>query len=600
MQLYVYDLSNGMARAMSQGFLGVQIDAVYHTAIVMDGIEYFYGAGVQTAYAGKTHHGRPMETVDLGQTSLDMPTILEYLESLRQIYTAESYDLFAHNCNNFSNDFAMFLVGKNIPAHITSLPETVLKTPFGQMLKPQIDQAMRGVTQAPVPAQNVPQAVSRPSAGASLSTGGRALPQPNGQKASAGSGIVHNVSTAQKLDQLLDQAKTSCACIFFTSATCPPCKIVYPTYDELAEEFASQATLIKVDISQAYDIASRYTVRATPTFMTFLKGRKEHEWSGANAAQLKGNVRMLVQSAFPPHPHEKLSLKTFLRQSTRPIVYSKLPPLEKLTAKLGAAASKPGYQKAVSFIQTRNAEGAREAPLPDLLEIGQTFRDALHELPQEVTFIAYDLLRLMLVDPRASGFFAEEADRRTMLTLLRHVNSLETRCPYNLRIVAIHVGCNLFSSPVFRHSIATDEAVAGELVSLVLSSLQDKDRSQIRVAATSLAMNLATSQYLARQEQRSVMTPGIAYDLAACLCHGIDCEEESKEVVRGLVLALGRIVYKAADSAQDSELLDLISAMDAKSMILKKHDMSGMTIEDKGLLVDVGRELLGSTVTSSS
>lgn len=44
----------------------------------------------------------------------------------------------------------MFLVGKGIPEHITSLPQRVLDTPFGQLLRPQIDNAMRSVTQAPV------------------------------------------------------------------------------------------------------------------------------------------------------------------------------------------------------------------------------------------------------------------------------------------------------------------------------------------------------------------------------------------------------------------------------------------------------------------
>lgn len=34
-KLYVYDLSNGMARAMSQSLLGTQIDAIYHTSIVV-------------------------------------------------------------------------------------------------------------------------------------------------------------------------------------------------------------------------------------------------------------------------------------------------------------------------------------------------------------------------------------------------------------------------------------------------------------------------------------------------------------------------------------------------------------------------------------
>lgn len=149
-QLYVYDLSKGLARQFSQQFLGTYIDAVYHTAIVIQNIEYFFGAGVQTTYAGSTHHGQPMEVISMGKTELPLEVILEYLESLKEVYTAESYDLFMHNCNNFSNDFAMFLVGKGIPDHITSLPQTVLNTPFGMMLRPQLDQAMRSVTQAPV------------------------------------------------------------------------------------------------------------------------------------------------------------------------------------------------------------------------------------------------------------------------------------------------------------------------------------------------------------------------------------------------------------------------------------------------------------------
>ena len=34
-QLYVYDLSRGLARQLSMGLLGKQIDAIYHTSIVV-------------------------------------------------------------------------------------------------------------------------------------------------------------------------------------------------------------------------------------------------------------------------------------------------------------------------------------------------------------------------------------------------------------------------------------------------------------------------------------------------------------------------------------------------------------------------------------
>ncbi len=38
---------------------------------------------------GMTHLGKPMQIIKLGQTTLPMDVIMEYLESLKSIYTAE-------------------------------------------------------------------------------------------------------------------------------------------------------------------------------------------------------------------------------------------------------------------------------------------------------------------------------------------------------------------------------------------------------------------------------------------------------------------------------------------------------------------------------
>ena len=108
-----------------------------------------------------------MKVIKLGKTDLPMDVIDEYVQSLESIYTPESYDLFLHNCNNFTQDLAMFVVGKSIPEEIRSLPETFLRTPMGQMLRSQLDQSMRTMTQAPdaVSGRNAPttNGVSRPN-----------------------------------------------------------------------------------------------------------------------------------------------------------------------------------------------------------------------------------------------------------------------------------------------------------------------------------------------------------------------------------------------------------------------------------------------------
>ena len=40
-------------------------------------------------YPGSTHHGQPMEKIPMGHTQLPLEVILEYLESLKAIYTME-------------------------------------------------------------------------------------------------------------------------------------------------------------------------------------------------------------------------------------------------------------------------------------------------------------------------------------------------------------------------------------------------------------------------------------------------------------------------------------------------------------------------------
>jgi hypothetical protein len=44
--IYLYDISNGMARSFSPMFLGKTIEGIWHTGLVVYGNEYYYGGGV--------------------------------------------------------------------------------------------------------------------------------------------------------------------------------------------------------------------------------------------------------------------------------------------------------------------------------------------------------------------------------------------------------------------------------------------------------------------------------------------------------------------------------------------------------------------------
>ncbi|KAI7551807.1 DUF862-domain-containing protein [Hortaea werneckii] len=572
-QLYVYDLTHGMARQMSQQLLGFKIDAVYHTSLVFNGIEYFFGAGVQTCYAGTTHHGRPMEIESLGATHLPMETILEYLESLKQIYTPESYDLFAHNCNNFTNDFAMFLVGRGIPDHITSLPKRVLDTPFGQMLKPQIDASMRTVTQAPVPAENIPAAN-----GTSNNSKPKETPIMNGSSPEKATrfGQVVSLTDVASLEKKLQEASDTASTIFFTSSTCAPCKLAYPTYDQLAEEH-SNALFVKVDINAARDIAVKYQIRATPTFMSFSKSSKVDEWTGANPTTLKTKVERTIQQTFPPHPHAQLRLPTLQYGSLKPVSYGKVPPLDKLMTKLGELGKDETLSSLRAFVQIRSVD-PREAALPNLETIGSTFRTRVLDLPLENRFAAIDLLRSAMIDPRVSGYFAaeepQESQSNTISTLINHVNQLKNTCPHNLRLVTLHLACNIFSSPLsIQALLQPDTALPALLVDLVTSSLLDPTHPTTVVAASWLAFNLSVSNYCHRRERggQEAVPESLQVELAASLVETLGAAssggkgDAGEEAVKGQLLALGYLLFFAP---VEGEVRDLCRALDAKGTVV--------------------------------
>ncbi|KAI4734028.1 DUF862-domain-containing protein [Aureobasidium sp. EXF-12298] len=667
-ELYVYDLSQGLARMMSQGLLGIHIDAVYHTSLVFGGVEYFYGAGVQTCYPGSTHHGQPMEKIKLGKTEIPLDDILEYLDSLKDTYTAESYDLFKHNCNNFSNDFSMFLVGRGIPDHITALPETVLNTPFGAMMKQRLDAEMRHITQAAVPPENNPmiqreRKEQRDEANHSSQNGTSAsastAQQQNGSdqtppkkkpkklevrsagnadqtnsndqsqaqaqssqqtpkkqpkklevrdgaaaKADGVHGSVYNVTQLSSVDNLLSIAKDKCAVIFFTSSTCGPCKMAYPTYDSLAAEH-TKVPFIKIDINEAHALASKYQIRATPTFMTFLHDKKDNEWTGANPAQLKANVESLLQQAFPPHPHLQVRVPTLQFGRLSPITYSKIPPLDKVLAKMGDQSKDKSVVAMKNFIAARSSSTSDLPALPDLPAFASWLRHSPSQLSSDVLFTAYDVLRCALIDQRVSGWFAEESspgNSETLTYLINHVLTLvnDDACPYNLRLVTIQLACNLFTSDLFVKSTFSGDHNSGLPAMLVqvatASLLAEPDKPAVRAAASSLAFNIAATVYrIRREDDREALQESSQVEMAASLLEMMTTELESREekkdatgtdMLKTAIFAFAYLIYCAP---QGGELHDLCSAMDAKASILKLKELKDLT----KVASEVGEQLLG-------
>ena len=142
----MYDLSQGMAKTMSKGLIGTQVDGVWHTGICVFGKEYYYGSGISADAVGQTPFGTPTKTISLGVTNRMEDEFLKYLKGKQDHWSEPKYEIENHNCNHFTDAASKFLLeDKGIPTDIVGQPKMIFATSFGSMMKPMMEKAQESL-----------------------------------------------------------------------------------------------------------------------------------------------------------------------------------------------------------------------------------------------------------------------------------------------------------------------------------------------------------------------------------------------------------------------------------------------------------------------
>jgi thioredoxin 1 len=67
----------------------------------------------------------------------------------------------------------------------------------------------------------------------------------------------------------------------FTAAWCPPCRMIAPVLDEIANDYAEQLRVVSLDVDANPVTARRYQVMGLPTLALFVGGEVVSQTVGA-------------------------------------------------------------------------------------------------------------------------------------------------------------------------------------------------------------------------------------------------------------------------------------------------------------------------------
>lgn len=167
-ELVLYDISQGTFWVVSPMVLGRQFEALYHTSVLVNGAEFWYGGCIfeneppidravfgppLTSSCVELHpsgYRADLRVVRMGPTLVTEEEMRAFVKNmLKKKYTPETYDVLENNCNHFSQDLVCFLTGSDIPDAVLKLPDHVMDTPTAKFLRPLLNRWLRGFRAGP-------------------------------------------------------------------------------------------------------------------------------------------------------------------------------------------------------------------------------------------------------------------------------------------------------------------------------------------------------------------------------------------------------------------------------------------------------------------
>jgi len=92
-------------------------------------------------------------------------------------------------------------------------------------------------------------------------------------------------------DEVLNSDKP--VLVDFWAAWCAPCRMLAPTIDGVAEDFAGKAKVVKLNVDENSETAAKYNIKGIPTLLLFKDGMIKDQIVGA---QSKDHIARMIDA----------------------------------------------------------------------------------------------------------------------------------------------------------------------------------------------------------------------------------------------------------------------------------------------------------------
>ncbi len=84
----------------------------------------------------------------------------------------------------------------------------------------------------------------------------------------------------------------------FWAAWCAPCRLAAPFVEQLAQEYAGKALIVKINVDDAKDLARQYNAQSIPQFSVFKDGKLVESTAGY-ADSMQNKIRQMIDRQLP-------------------------------------------------------------------------------------------------------------------------------------------------------------------------------------------------------------------------------------------------------------------------------------------------------------